>query len=50
MIDARIVLRPVTMDAFIRPTEIIDWQHPDVLQLAKSLADSAATGSDAEKR
>jgi len=38
------------MDAFLRPTEIIDWQHPAVLQLAKSLADGVASQHEITRR
>jgi len=29
------------METFLRATDIINWQHPDVLRLAKSLAEGA---------
>jgi transglutaminase-like putative cysteine protease len=38
------------MDAFLRPTEIIDWQHLAVLQVAKLLADGVVSQREIARR
>src|SRR6478609_5420539 len=38
------------MDAFLQSTEIINGQQPDVLQLARSLADGASNQNEIARR
>jgi transglutaminase-like putative cysteine protease len=38
------------MDAFLRSTAIIDWKQPDVVRLAKSLADGISNQHEIAKR
>jgi len=38
------------MDAFLRATEIINWQHPDILRLAKSLRVGASGPHEIARR
>ena len=38
------------MDEFLAATDVIDWQHPRVLQLARQLADGAADPTDVARR
>ena len=38
-----------TQDAYLQTTDIIDWQHPTVLDLAKHLATEHETGNDIAK-
>jgi len=41
-------LRP--MDEFLRPTDVIDWQHPAVVSLARTLRDGGADVSAIARR
>jgi len=38
------------MDDFVRPTDVIDWQQSDVLQLAKSLANGTTSRHEISRR
>ena len=38
------------MDKYLRSTEIIDWEHPEVLEMARSLSDGAQDLEEKAKR